>query len=296
MFLGLGLLLKKDVLWPSDPTTIVPRENAITLQLGNGEVKVISEDGSSQVVNGQGEVIGTQKGEQLDYTVAATQTEPDFNTLTIPKGKRFAIVLSDGSKVHLNAGSSLTYPTVFNPGRERRVVLIGEAYFEVSHDSLRQFVVNSQELDVKVYGTKFNVANYPEDEDYEVVLVDGSVSMSEVGAADTSPKEMFLEPGFKGTLNKNDKEFSHQKVNTSLYTSWMNGDLVFRNETFANITQKLERHYNVVIVNNNEAIVDERFNATIETEHETIEQVFNYFKKVYEVDYEIVENKIIINP
>ncbi|SHJ62342.1 FecR family protein [Pseudozobellia thermophila] len=296
VFLGLGLLLKRDVFRPGDPNAIVPRDNAITLQLGNGEVKIISEDGSSQVVNEKGEVIGAQKGEQIDYTVASDHSETDFNTLTVPKGKRFGLVLSDGSKVHLNAGSSITYPTVFHRGKERRVVLVGEAYFEVSHDSLRRFVVNSQDLDVKVYGTKFNVSNYPEDEEYQVVLVDGSVSMSQVGDVDVSNKEMFLEPGFKGTLNKSDKEFDNQKVNTSLYTSWMQGDLVFRNETFENITRKLERHYNVVIVNNREDIAKERFNATIETEHETIEQVFNYFKKVYDVDYAIVENKIIINP
>lgn len=70
---------------------------------------------------------------------------------------------------------------------------------------------------------------------------------------------------------------------------------MFRNETFENIIRKLERHYNVVIINNNKAIANETFNATVETEYETIEQVFSYFKKAYDVDYTIIENKIIVN-
>ncbi|MNR47720.1 hypothetical protein D3C85_1668580 [compost metagenome] len=74
----------------------------------------------------------------------------------------------------------------------------------------------------------------------------------------------------------------------------MNGNLVFRNESFENIIKKLERHYNVIIINNNKKLGSETFNATIETEHESIEQVFNYFKKVYEIEYSVVENKIII--
>ncbi|WP_149277766.1 FecR family protein [Pareuzebyella sediminis] len=295
VFMGLGFLLKKDVLEMDIDATVIPRENVITLKLGNGDVKIISKDGSSQVVNEKGEVIGNQQGEQIVYQDNTGTAEPDFNTLTIPRGKRFGIVLSDGTKVHLNAGSSLTYPTSFRGNSLRRVVLIGEAFFEVSHDSLRQFVVNTQELDVKVHGTRFNLANYPEDERYEVILVDGSVSMSEVEQTERPSKEMFLEPGFKGILTKNDKQFSNERVNTSLYTSWMDGNLIFRNETFENIIRKLERHYNVVIINNNTNIAEETFNATIETDNETIEQVFNYFEKVYEIDFTIVENKIIIN-
>ncbi len=75
----------------------------------------------------------------------------------------------------------------------------------------------------------------------------------------------------------------------------MTGNLVFRNISFGSIIQKLERHYNVAIINNNEKLAAETFNATIETKHESIEQVFNYFNKVYQIEYRIIENKIIIN-
>lgn len=293
LFMGIGFVISKDE--SRGEALIKPRENAITLQTANGEVEVIKEHGDQQLLDGNGEVIGAQKGKQLVYKNKKHASEIQYNTLTIPKGKQFGLVLSDGTKVQLNAGSSMTYPTLFGPSGPRKVVLTGEAYFEVSHDEKRQFIVNTQELDVKVYGTRFNVANYPEDEHTEVVLVAGSVALSEQGETPKNEKEVFLEPGHMGTYHKRDKHIVDQKVNTSLYTSWMEGNLVFRNETFENITRKLERNYNVVIINNNKELASETFNATIELNHETIEQVFNYFNKIYRIEYQIVENKIIIN-
>lgn len=295
LFLGLGFLLQRDIFQDNNADrVIVPRQDDITLQLGNGNVKIISADGTSKVYDANGKVVGEQNGKQLVYKNDGAVSKLVYNTLTIPNGKRFNITLSDGTQVHLNSGSSITYPVQFLKDRIRKVSLTGEAYFEVANDKKHAFVVNANELDVLVYGTKFNVTNYPEDKGTEVVLVEGSVSLAQSGNSARDKKEVFITPGHKGTFNKTDKKISDEKVNTSLYTSWMNGNLVFRNETFENIAQKLERHYNVVIINNNEKLAHETFNATIETERETIDQVFNYFNKVYQIKYSKVENKIII--
>jgi len=293
VFLGLGFLMKNNLFVSTTTEVVVPREDSITLELGNGEKRIITEKGTSEITDAKGKVIGNKKGDQLIYEERESDI-PDYNTLTIPNGKQFGIVLSDGTKVHLNAGSSITYPTVFVKDSPRKVVLNGEAYFDVSHEKSRQFIVNVQDLDVKVYGTKFNVANYDEDNETEVVLVEGSVGLSNT-KNESEAKEVLLEPGYMGVFNKQNKNIVNQKVNTALYTSWMKGNLVFRNESFENIIQKLERHYNVVIINNNVELANERFNATIETKHETIEEVFKYFNKVYQIEYQIVENKIIIN-
>ncbi|AYN66697.1 FecR family protein [Euzebyella marina] len=295
VFLALGFLLKKDVFVSVEEPVVVPRENAITLKLGNGQVRVLAEKDSSQVIDKNGTVVGHQKGNEITYEEKGYPAI-EKNTLSVPNGKKFSITLSDGTKVHLNAGSSLTYPTGFQSSENRKVDLIGEAFFEVAHDSSRKFMVNSQELSVSVYGTRFNVSNYPEDEKYEVVLVDGSVSVASTDSTNANNGlEEFLEPGFMATIEKSDNAYQSRKVNTELYTSWMQGNLVFRDETFENIIRKLERHYNVVVINNNTSISKETFNATVETEYETIEQVFTYFKKVYDVDFTIIENKIIIN-
>lgn len=293
VFLGLGFIMKNNLLVNETADVVIPREDSIVLELGNGDQHVITDSGTSKIIGTSGKVIGNKKDNQLIYE-SGENNEPDYNTLSIPNGKQFGIVLSDGTKVHLNAGSSITYPTVFTKDSNRRVVLRGEAFFEVKHENNRQFIVNVQDLDVKVYGTKFNVTNYYEDKETEVVLVEGSVGLS-TKESKKDLNEVFLEPGYMGVFNKKDKNIINQKVNTALYTSWMKGNLVFRNVSFENIIQKLERHYNVVIINNNVELANEKFNATIETKHETIEEVFSYFNKVYQIEYQIVENKIIIN-
>ena len=292
IFLGLGFLLKNNFNNATSLDVVTPREDVITLELGNGEKQIIKEDGSSEIIDTNGNVVGDKKGSQLIYN--RVDSKPEFNTLRVPNGKRFGVVLSDGTKVHLNAGSSIAYPTSFVKDMPRRVILEGEAFFEVSHEKARQFVVNVQDLDIKVYGTKFNVNNYSEATEAEVVLVEGSVSMSNIESSNNVNGEVFLEPGYIGVFNKSNKNIINHKVNTDLYTSWMQGNLVFRNSTFEDIIQKLERHYNVVIINNNNQLAKEKFNATIEVDHETIEQVFKYFNKVYQIEYQIVENKIII--
>lgn len=295
MFLGIGVLLQKNLFCENSvKEIIVPKKDDITLKLDNGNVKIISADGTSKVYDANGKVIGTQNGKELVYTGNETASKLVYNTLSIPNGKRFNITLSDGTVVHMNAGSSMTYPVQFIKNKNRKIFLTGEAYFEVAHDKKHPFIVNADKLDVQVYGTKFNVSNYPEDDATDVVLVEGSVSLSQSGLPQKSKNEVFLTPGYKATFAKEDKTISNEKVNTSLYTSWMNGNLVFRNESFENIIKKLERHYNVTIINNNTTLAHETFNATIETDHESIEQVFNYFKKVYEIEYTVINNKIII--
>lgn len=291
LFLGIGFIFQKNYLSTKDEKQlIVPKKDEITLKLGNGNIKVIAADGSSKLYDANGKVVGQQNGRDLVYSNNGELSKLTYNTLSIPNGKRFNITLSDGTLVHLNAGSSITFPVQFLKNKIRKVFLSGEAFFEVAHDEKNAFVVNANKLDIQVYGTKFNVNNYQEDDETNVVLVEGSVSLSS-----QNKNEIFLTPGYKGTFNKQDHKISDEKVITSLYTSWMTGNLVFRNEPFINIIKKLERHYNVQIINNNKNLTNETFNATIETDHESIEQVFNYFKKVYQIDYSIVENKIIIN-
>ncbi|WP_026814925.1 FecR family protein [Arenibacter certesii] len=294
VFVGLGYLIQNEWTGSDTKENIAPKIDAITLQLGNGDIKVISEEGSVEVLSEEGELIGVQKGQKLVYQEQGAQEKVRYNTLRVPKGKQFNVELSDGTVVYLNAESSLKYPTTFLAGEERKVFLTGEAFMEVAHDANTPFVVNSGQLDVKVYGTSFNIANYPEDESTEVVLVEGSVSLRGASNSQDVKEEVFLEPGFKGSFDKEVGSVVKGKVNTSLYTSWKSGNLVFRDLSFDKIIQKLERSYNVVIINNNKALAKETFNATIETQHETIEQVLNYFNKVYEIDYIIVENKIVI--
>ncbi|WP_170063242.1 FecR family protein [Polaribacter porphyrae] len=271
----------------------IPQEN-IVLTLSDGQTKIINPEEEKEVKDSKGKVLGVQKGEKLTYANNTETQEIVYNKLTVPYGKRFKLELSDGSQVALNSGTSIRYPVKFIEGKNRQVYITGEAFFEVAKDKQHPFIVNAQDLNVQVLGTQFNVAAYPEDNSTEVVLVEGSVGMYNKNKKFSKNTTTVLNPGVMGTYKKINKETTTQEVNTSIYTSWVKGNVVFRNATFNNISTKLERLYNVTIINNNKEIAVETFNASINVDKEPIEKVLEYFNKVYEIEYQIVNNKIVI--
>lgn len=170
-------------------------------------------------------------------------TLPEMNTLVIPYGSRSTITLADGTTVWLNAGSRLIYPSKF-VDKTREVYLIGEAFFEVQENKNQPFVVKTNDVLVKVLGTKFNVTAYPEDFAVQTILAEGSVEIKNAGAG-RGEKELTLEPGYLAYFNKKTKQTITQKVNVDEYTSWISGLLSFTNTDFNRITKKLERYYNI---------------------------------------------------
>ncbi len=293
LLIGIGFFFREDLITNHKQEIIQPIEDNIVLELGNGETRIIMEGGLSRVTSADGNVIGQQSGNKLIYLKPNMTDKLIYNTLTIPYGKRFDIILSDGTHIFLNSGSTIKYPVSFIRGQKREIFLEGEAFFEVSHNKKDSFVVIANEMEVEVYGTKFNVTTYEEDLEASVVLISGSVGFSVKGM--TSDDQVLLEPGFKGAFNRNNMQISIEKVNKAIYTSWLRGNMVFRDAPFENIIKKLERQYNVIIINNNKKLANETFNATIEVDRETIEQVFEYFKRIHQIEYQIFNNKIIIN-
>ena len=290
VFLGLGYSYQSGH-FSKRPEVIIP-SNSITLQLENGDIEILNENGTSQILNAQGNIVGEQKGEQLVYDKRVEVEELVYNTLTVPFGKHFQLQLSDGTNVHLNAGTSLKYPVKFIEGNQRQVFLIGEAFFDVASDKKHPFIVHAEDLNVEVFGTNFNVSAYPEDAFTDVVLVEGSVGLY---ADEKSLQEaVTMKPGTKGRLHKKFEDITTEAVDVSIYTSWVNGGLVFRNMPFENIVKKLERHYNMKIVINNKKLKREVFNASFK-EEPSIEKVLNAFGKSYGIKYTIKNHAIFIN-
>lgn len=289
LFLGLGYAYQNGY-FSSTKNVVIPA-NSITLQLDNGNIEVLDENGTSKILNNQGKVIGSQKGKQLIYDKDADIDGLVYSTLTVPFGKRFYITLSDGTGVNLNAGTSLRYPVKFIKGEQRQVFLTGEAFFDVAKDKEHPFIVNAEQLNVQVLGTAFNVSAYPEDKITDVVLVEGKVSL--YPEEQTMQEGATIKPGEKGTLDKNSDKISTEFVDVSIYTSWINGDLVFRDMTFESIIKKLERHFNMKIILTNEKLKHEIFNATFK-EEPTIEKILDAFGKSYGVEYNIKDNAIFV--
>ncbi len=272
---------------------VKPEQEEIIITLGDGSSKKIKQSKSSVIISKSTDYTARQEGDKIVYNKNTSKNKDIehlvYNTLEVPYGKQFQIVLSDGTEVFLNSGSSLTYPVAFFDKGPRNIKLTGEAYFIVNSDSLRPFYVSTEFLKTEVLGTEFNITNYEEDESTLVVLVDGSLSVNE----NSGNKSMVLSPSQLATYSFFDKELHVKNVDISSYIAWKDGILLFKNEDFYSIAKKLERHFDVEIEISDLDVSKERFTGRFETE--TIEEVLKAFQRIKNFKFSITENKISIN-
>ncbi|SHG00726.1 FecR family protein [Mariniphaga anaerophila] len=223
-----------------DNATVTPPVEQPVLILGNrGQVSL--NQGESQLeysVDGNIRVNNEKTIEGSD-----NNSVPEINTLVTPYGSRTAIKLSDGSKVWLNAGSKLIYPSRF-VDKTREVFLIGEAFFDVSRNEKQPFAVRTGEIKIEVLGTKFNVNAYPEDSAVQTVLAEGSVIIKNFGYK-KKKEEILLEPGMLAYYSKKTRQTKTKSVNVDEYVLWTEGLFSFTNTDLNRIIKKLERYYNV---------------------------------------------------
>lgn len=170
-------------------------------------------------------------------------------TISVPAGKTAKIVLDDGTKVSLNAGSLLTFPHHFRESGVREVKLFGEAYFEVNHDETRPFIVNADGLRTKVLGTKFNVKSF-KDETCRVSLTEGSVEVSHAS------NKIYLKPEETATLKGETLEVS--PTDNDLALGWLHGEFYFDGQTLKEIMTEIGRWYNLNVVFANDSHLDEQ--------------------------------------
>ncbi len=172
-------------------------------------------------------------------TATPEKETPQLNYLDIPRGAEFQITLEDSTVVWLNSESQLVYPDAFGV-EERRVKVIGEAYFKVAKDEKKPFYVETGEQVVRVYGTEFNVRSYPEEYTIETTLVEGSIALAR---KDNPQNNILLTPGRQVQLNKETQEATVRPVQTDVVTSWRKGKFVFENQTLEQIMRDLARWY-----------------------------------------------------
>lgn len=267
----------------------------ITLELSNGAVEVIEENVEKVVVEHQGKPLGVQKGDLISYENEDKAETLAYNKLSVPYGKTFKLELSDGTKVVLNAGSTLKYPVQFVEGKSRSVHLEGEALFEVTRNEKDAFIVNAAHLNTQVFGTVFNVSSYANDPLSEVVLVEGKVGVYQGDTGFNEAEDSYMAPGQLATIeNGKGSAITIKEVAVEEYIAWVDGIMYFRNEQFSRIIKKLERHYNIQIENEYTDLNEERFTAKFDVEN--IENALNAFKKIEDFNYKFSNNKIIITP
>lgn len=209
-----------------------------------------------------------------------------YNTLRIPQGGEYSLTLADGSRIWLNSETTLRYPVNFT-GKFREIELEGEAYFEVTPDSLRPFYVRMGNQSVEVLGTHFNVSHYKSDTLWHATLVEGKVKIHSGGHS------CILQ---SGTHYKENTVSGHSeiiKVNTQLYTSWKDGKVFFQDERLEDIIRKLARWYDFDIFYTNPAVKDLHFGGTI-NKYNSFEVVLRYLERTAGVRFDIHGKTVIV--
>jgi ferric-dicitrate binding protein FerR (iron transport regulator) len=207
---------------------------------------------------------------------------PQQNILTVPRGAQYKVVLADGTKVWLNAESSLTYPTAFT-GNERKVTLTGEGYFEVTKNKEKPFIVESSGNQIKVLGTQFNINSYADENIFAATLVEGSVQISRGDIL------KILKPGEQARVTAGKIDIA--PVNTAEATGWKDGEFVFRDAAVPSIVKQLARWYNLDI--DYPEPVEKHLNATIKRDV-PLSKVLHYLEATGDVHFKLEGRKLIV--
>lgn len=259
---------------------IEPGSRKAVLVLGSDE-KVMLNDGLDDGILRNDRTV-KKKGNTLVYeSNGGNDTVVEFNRLITPRGGEYAVVLSDGTKVWLNAESELKYPVYFK-GKERQVFLKGEAYFDVSRCEERPFTVYSDKARITVLGTEFNVKNY-DDGAIATTLVEGAVSVSD------GDNVCRLHPGQQAMISAQGLEVKN--VETALYTAWKDGYFIYRETSLEDILKELSRWYDFIYFYQNERSASLNFTAKLK-KFDSVEKVFEVLRATGEVDF-VVKGKAV---
>jgi len=266
--------------------------NEITLQLNNGETINLNQNNDTIINIGNGLAsIQLKNGILKQNGLIKNTVKTSNNILKVPYGKTLSVRLDDGSVVKLNSGSELSYPSSFTNLNTRSVALKGEAFFEITKNPLKPFVVQTDETFTQVYGTVFNISSYEDDDDFEVVLVEGSVGVGDKFRF-TKKNLTMLKPSQKITNSKkSNNSFVVEDVDVTPYISWVEGVISFQNENISQIIKKLERQFDVKIINKNNTLEERQFTGAFDKEN--IESILKTIQTHTNFKY-IKKGKIII--
>lgn len=216
-----------------------PGKTGAILTLSNGSKIVLDSAGNGLLANQNNTAVSKKNGGVV-YT-AGSDAQAVYNTMTTPRARQYNLELSDGTKVWLNASSSITFPTSF-AANERKVILTGEAYFEVAKDKKRPFRVSVNDMQVNVLGTHFNINAYDDEAAVNTTLLEGSVLLTEKG------KKVLLKPGQQAQKQKSGAIIVNDNVNLDEVMGWKNGVFYFDNASLQTVLRQLSRWYDVDVV------------------------------------------------
>lgn len=273
---------EKDTVQVAGP--VVPGHTKAILELSDGRTYIL--DTNKMIETGlSGQKLQTKQN--LLIYEKNISTELVFNKLTVPRGGVYELRLSDGSRVWLNSNTELRYPVAFNE-KERILCLSGEAYFQVERDSLRPFIVMVDDMQVKVYGTEFNI-NTHDPRMIRTVLVNGKVGIRSLNTG----QEVFLLPDQLAEYNVSTRQIAVSPIDPYPFIAWKNGEFVFENETIESIMNRLAEWYDLKVFFNNEAVKKQCFTGII-SRFGSVSEVLHLIESTATVQFEIRDHTIIV--
>ena len=195
-----------------------------------------------------------------------------YNTLVVPYGKRSMLTLQDGTKVWVNSGSKLVYPVTF-ASNERRVYLEGEAYFDVTHDANKEFLLETKDLKIRVLGTGFNVSAYANDHHVSAVLVNGSIELTANKNAFLGKIKKRLVPNNRAVYSPSEEALQVTDVDVEKYVTWKEGYLVLRRMPLAQLLTRLERYYDIKVDISEPTLGQETFTGRLDLKQDLEEVI-----------------------
>lgn len=291
VLLGTSLLM-----YQNTKHTIYKTPATSSINPGSTQAELIIENGSRyklsglkpREINEEGLLIQHNK-QGLIYKNKPLQenTAPLMHTIVVPQGGKHHVILADGTKVHLNSQSRLCFLAWFK-GKERRVELSGEAYFEVAHDKNKPFIVETPKLAIQVLGTQFNLKSYADEKKIVTTLVNGQVKLHMRHKIGNS---IVLSPGQQAVLENND--VSVFDVDTHQFTAWKDGVFVFKDESLQDIFKRLSRWYKFEVSFANDSLKKLPFTGSVQHQ-DNINLILNLLEQTHHVKFEINENKILV--
>lgn len=241
---------------------------------------------SSQSLDVGGGLEAINYGSTIKYVENAERKNAVPNVIEVPKGGEYELILPDGTHVWINADSKLSFPSVFD-SLKREVLLSGEAYFAVKKDKARPFIVKTDNVEIEVLGTEFNVRAYPDLNEIATTLCEGSVSMTD------GKHGLILKPSYQAIYSKTDHSMISRKVDTRLYTGWKDGLFIFENETLEDIMTTLSRWYNINVFFVNERIKTFHFTGDLKR-YGDFKQTLEMIEKTTSIHFVINGNNILV--
>lgn len=272
---------------PQQQQDRLPGGDRAVLTLADGSSIVLDSAGNGMLAQqGTTKIIKKEDG-QLLYNSSDNATDAvAYNLLQTPRGGQYKITLPDGSKVWLNAASSLKYPVVFS-GKERKVEITGEAYFEIAKDAARPFKVQLNQMEVEVLGTHFNINSYTDEETISTTLLEGRVKVT------TASENKFLQPGQQAQLKSSGTMKIVNDVNLEETVAWKDGNFQFENSDIKSVMRQLARWYDVEV--SYQGNISKHFIGGI-SRNVKLSQVLSMLQQTGEVRFIIEGKKIIVMP